>query len=83
MVKQLGMPTWFMTLSCADRRWKKLLEIVCKCHKLDLSSAELESLGYDEKCRVLNLNPVITARHFQYRVEAFSRNFAQSAGTFR
>ena len=21
MVKQLGIPTWFMTLSCADLRW--------------------------------------------------------------
>ena len=24
MVKQLGIPTWFMTLSCADLRWPEL-----------------------------------------------------------
>ena len=78
MVKQLGIPTWFITLSCADLYWKELLEIVCKCHKLGLSSAELESLGYDEKCRVLNLNPVITARHFQYSVEAFFKEILLS-----
>ena len=24
MVKQLGIPTWFMTLSCADLRWPKV-----------------------------------------------------------
>ena len=78
MVKQLGMPTWLMTLPCADLRWKELLKIVCKCHKLALLSDELETLGYDEKCRLLNLNPVITARHFQYRVEAFFKEILLS-----
>ena len=72
------MPTWFMTLSCEDLCWKELLEIVCKCHKLALSSDELETLGYDEKWRLLNLNPVITARHFQYRVEAFFKEILLS-----
>ena len=78
IVKQLGMLTWFITLPCADLCWKELLEIVCKGHKLGLSSAELESLGYDEKCRVLNLNPVITTRHFQYRVKAFFKEILLS-----
>ena len=36
MVKQLGIPTWFMTLSCADLRWpglnyfRLLLELMAK-----------------------------------------------------
>ena len=28
MVKQLGLPTYFMTLSCADLRWNKLVDII-------------------------------------------------------
>lgn len=28
MVKQLGIPTWFMTLSCADLRWPELFQII-------------------------------------------------------
>ena len=28
MVKQLGVPTFFLTLSCADLRWKEFLEIM-------------------------------------------------------
>ena len=71
MVKQLGMPTWFMTLSCADLRRKELLIIICKCHHVNLSQDELTDLSYDAKCKLLNLNPVITARHYQYRVETF------------
>ena len=30
-----------------------------------------EDLDYFEKCEILNLNPVLTARHFQYREEVF------------
>ena len=55
MVKQLGVPTWFMTLSCADLRWPE----------------ELDALSYNERCQMLNTNPVIVAKHFQYRVETF------------
>ena len=28
MVKQLGIPTFFLTLSCADIRWNKILAII-------------------------------------------------------
>ena len=28
MVKQLGIPTWFMTLSRADLRWPELFQII-------------------------------------------------------
>ena len=32
---------------------------------------EVEALSYHERCSILNLNPVIVAKHFQYRVETF------------
>ena len=28
MIKQLGLPTFFITLSCADLRWHELIEII-------------------------------------------------------
>ena len=28
MVKQLGLPTFFVTLSCADLRWNELIAII-------------------------------------------------------
>ena len=30
MVKQLGLPTFFMTLSCADLRWNELISVIAK-----------------------------------------------------
>ena len=71
MVKQLGIPTWFMTLSCADLRWPELFQIVARTQGRDISEEEVEALSYVERCQMLNANPVVTAKHFQHRVETF------------
>ena len=71
MVKQLGIPTWFMTLSCADLRWPELFQIISRANGSNMTDEEVDALSYEERCRLLNLNPVITAKHFQYRVETF------------
>ena len=71
LVKQLGIPTWFMTLSCADLRWPELFQIISRIQGKDITDEEVDALSYDEKCKMLNLNPVIVAKHFQFRVETF------------
>ena len=71
MVKQLGIPTWFMTLSCADLRWAELFQIIGRTQGLNLTDKEIEGLTYNERCSMLNSNPVVVAKHFQYRVETF------------
>ena len=38
-----------------------------------MTDEEVEALSYHERCAMLNLNPVIVAKHFQYRVETFFR----------
>ena len=71
MVKQLGIPTWFMTLSCADLRWPELFQIIARTQGKNLTDEQVDALSYNERCSLLNLNPVIVAKHFQYRVETF------------
>lgn len=71
MVKQLGIPTWFMTLSCADLRWPELFQIISRTQGLNLTDTQVDALSYNERCSMLNLNPVVVAKHFQYRVETF------------
>jgi DNA replication protein DnaC len=73
MVKQLGIPTWFLTLSCADLRWPELFQIIARCQGMNMTDEQVEELSYIERCSMLNLNPVIVAKHFQYRVETFFR----------
>ena len=71
MVKQLGCPTFFLTLSCADLRWNKLVEIISKLNSLGPTKENVEGLNYFERCNILNSNAVLLARHFQHRVEIF------------
>ena len=71
MLKQLGIVTFFMTLSCADLRWNELVEILSKLNKLDFSDDVIKNMTYQERCNTLNKNPVLVARHFQYKIEIF------------
>ena len=71
MVKQLGLPTFFITLSCADLQWKKLLLIIAELTGEVFSEDSINEMDFFERHRYLNLNPVLLARHFQYRVETF------------
>ena len=74
MVKQLGIPTYFLTLSSADLRWEELPFIINKLNNLGLSLEELKSLSYLNGCNLLNNNPVLVASHFQYKVEVLFKD---------
>ena len=71
MVEQLGLPTWFVTLSCADLHWNDLVEIIAKLSGTPLTTEQIESLTYNDRCKLLNSNPVIVAKHYQFRLETF------------
>ena len=71
IVKQLGIPTYFLTLSCADLRWDELPHIVNKLNNLNLSDEKIRNLTYQQRTKSLNDNPVLVARHFQYKVQVF------------
>ena len=73
MVKQLEIPTYFLTLSSAYLRWEELPYIINKLNNLGLSEEELKKLSYQESCNLLNNNQTLFARHFQYKVKVFFR----------
>ena len=67
--KEIGTSTFFLALPCADLRWNELISIIFKLTRVDISDAEVDEMSYHERCDTLNKNPVLVARHFQYRVE--------------
>ena len=70
MVKQLGLVTFIMILSCADLRWNELVSVIAKLNGENLEQDDINNLDLFDRCRLyLNLNPVALARNFQYRVE--------------
>lgn len=68
MMKELIVPTFLRTLSFADFRWNELVSTTNKFHTVDMSDKNIDNFG---RCCLLISNPVIIAKHFQYRVELF------------
>ena len=44
-----------------------------------MTDKEIEALSCNERCAMLNLNPVVVAKHFQHRVETFFTDVLLSA----
>ena len=54
MVKQLGIPSFFLTLSCADLRCNELISIISKLNGLNISEEDIDQMSYHERCNTLN-----------------------------
>ncbi|GFT53953.1 helitron_like_N domain-containing protein [Nephila pilipes] len=68
-IKCVGLPTWFITLSCNDLTWldmRKALLIADK--RPDVNPA---SICIDEAQQLIEMYPVVLSRHFSIRVNAF------------
>ena len=71
MAKQLGLPTFFMTLSCANLQSDELISIITSLRGKILTQEEIYHMDFFTRCTYLNQNPVLLARYFQHRVEMF------------
>ena len=73
MICQLGTPTWFFTLSAADMKWPDLIQTIAKQYGVHYTDEEVAALSFEDKSNWLRRNPVTATRHFQYRLNTFSR----------
>ena len=78
MIRQLGIPTWFLTLSAADMKWPEVIQIIARQYGTILTDELVSRLSWEEKCSWLRRNPVTAARHFQYRLDLFWNDFLKS-----
>ena len=79
MIRQLGTPTWFFTLSAADMKWPDMIQTIAKQYGVHYTDEQVNALTFDEKSNWLRKNPVTAARHFQYRLNIFFQEFLKSA----
>jgi hypothetical protein len=74
MIRQLGCPTWFVSLSAADTHWINLLRILGKLvDKKDYTAQELDK-DWPLKARLVSSDPVTCARFFDHRLQVFINN---------
>ena len=75
MIRQLGTPTWFFTLSAADLKWPAMIQTIARQYGVNYTDDEVAVLSFDEKSNWLKRNPVTAARHFHYRLIVFFQDF--------
>ena len=80
MIRQLSLPTWFMSLSAADTRWTDLLKMLAKLNDgIEYSETELEKLTWQEKTKLVQKDPVTCSRCFDHRVQEFLNTILKSS----
>ena len=80
MIRQLGPATLFCSFSSAETQWIHLLRILGKLvDNREYSDNELENLNWEEKCRLIQSDPVTCAKHFDYQFNQFLRHFLMSS----
>ncbi|XP_061196513.1 uncharacterized protein LOC133204782 [Saccostrea echinata] len=78
MIRQLGLPTWFISLSSADTRWQDLLKTLAMLDGKSMSQEELEAMSWNEKSKLVKQDPVTCARFFDNRVQLFINTVLKS-----
>ena len=72
MIRQLSLPTWFMSLSAADTRWTDLLKMLAKLNNgFSYTDKDIEELTWQEKTKLVQKDPVTCSRYFDHRVQEF------------
>ncbi|XP_033741835.1 uncharacterized protein LOC117328415 [Pecten maximus] len=72
MIRQLGLPTWFGSLSAGDTRWHDLLRILGELNDgVTYTAEQLQNMTWQDKTRLVQQDPVTCARHFDNRVLQF------------
>ena len=66
MIRQLGIPTWFVIFSAAEMRWEEVTRTFLLASN---DSRNVEDLDWSDKCALVIDNPVLCARMFDHRVK--------------
>ena len=78
MIRHLGVPTWFCSLSAAETRWLPLLKCLAKLrYQKDFSDGDIEQMSWIRKCELIKSDPVTCARYFDNKVKAFIGSILQ------
>ena len=78
MLRSLGIPTWFMTLSAADLHWIEMIETVAIQKGTPLTYKQIRQMPIKERADKLKANPIIAVQIFQHRVESFFSKYILS-----
>ena len=74
-IRQLGIPTFFVSLSAADTKWPELLQSLGKIVDGRLYTLDdINAMSFTDKTRLVNSDPVTCARYFDRRFQFFLKH---------
>jgi len=83
MIRQIGIPTFFLTLSAAETHWAELLVILAKIlENRVISEEEAINLTFMEKSDLIQKDPVTTSRYFDKRIRELFKLIKANDGPF-
>ena len=80
MIRQLGLPTLFLSLSANDLQWSELIIALGRLVDNKDYTAEIErnTLPWTTRSRLVQSDPVTCVRHFDHRVSKFIQTILKS-----
>ena len=79
MLRKLGIPTWFLTLSAADLHWPEMIQAIAAQYGLSIKRSVINDMSVADKSNFLRQNPVTGVHMFQHRVESFFSKYLLSS----
>lgn len=84
MIRQKGVPTFFITLSAAETKWGELLRILKKIRDgVWMSIDECLNLSFLEKADLIRNDPITCARYFDHRIKLLLNVMRSKSGMFK
>ena len=80
MIRQLGLPSLFISLSANDLHWPELIIALGKLvdHKDYTEAVASKTLSWETRTRLVQADPVTCVRHFDHRVSRFIETVLKS-----
>ena len=79
MIRQLGTASLFCSFSSAETQWTHLLKILGNLvDNKEYTNEEINNFNWEERCRLIQSDPVTCSRHFDYQVGQFVTKFLTS-----
>lgn len=70
MIRQLGIPTLFITLSAAEVKWKELIVILKQVlDSTTISEEEAEEMTLESKAELIRKDPITCSQYFDYKLK--------------
>ncbi|CAF4711788.1 unnamed protein product [Rotaria sp. Silwood2] len=76
MIRQLGCPTLFSTLSAAETKWADLIVILTQVlENKVITVEEAANMSYEKKCDLIKQDPVTCVRYFERRLNVYGKYY--------